>query len=97
MSPGSPWNRRKQLPRNSLNNGGFETKESPSSVNSPVADWYISAVAEGSKMSTAYVGGDHGYALRFHRGASMTAWTANIPIEAGKTYSVTADVMGTGR
>ena len=87
----------KQLPRNSLNNGGFETKESPSSVNSPVADWYISAVAEGSKMSTAYVGGDYGYALRFHRGASMTAWTANIPIEAGKTYSVTADVMGTGR
>lgn len=88
----------RQQPRSALNNGGFETKPNGGNgVNSPITDWFISAISEGSKMSTAYVGGEYGYAMRFHRGSTMTAWTGNIPVEAGKTYSVTADMKGIGR
>ena len=83
--------------RNALTNGGFENKAQAEGVNSPIPDWYISAVSEASKMSIAYVGGSRGYAAHFHRGSTITAWTANLPIEAGKTYSATVDMKGEGR
>ena len=83
--------------RNALDNGGFESKATAQGVNSTVADWNISASSQCEFMSTAFVGGDYGYAMRFHRTPSMTAWTGNIPVTPGKTYSATADVMGAGR